>query len=99
MTANGSEANTRTYNFGEYTCQSDIFILNYCLYYFVVFHVSAWHCAVSVFFFFYCFVSNVPPSLVEIMLFFSDTADLVCARGVCTILWRACVIFFLGVSP
>lgn len=70
MTANGSEANTRTYKFGEYTCQSDIFILNYCLYYFVVFHVSAWHSAVSVFFLLvYCSVSNVAPSLVKNALF------------------------------
>lgn len=37
MTTNGTEA--QTHIFGEYTCQSDIFILNYCFYYFVVFHM------------------------------------------------------------
>lgn len=37
MTANGTHSHTNI--FGEYTCQIDIFILNYCFYYFVVLHV------------------------------------------------------------
>lgn len=44
MTANGTETNAHTHIhthsiLGERTCQTDIFILSYCFYYFVVFHM------------------------------------------------------------